>query len=137
MVPRSRKQKLLTFGSFRVDPNERILLRGDEQIQLQPKTFDLLLMLVENSGRVLEKDQLLAAIWPDAVVEESNLSQNVYLLRKVFGADPAGVKYIETVPKRGYRFVADVLEYRMEMELKQPWRRPQRIRHQCRVATGI
>ena len=110
MVPRSGKQRIFAFGSFRVDTSERMLFRGDEPIQLQPKTFDLLLMLVENHGRVLEKDQLLGAIWPEAVVEESNLSQNVYLLRKVFGCDPGGAKYIETVPKRGYRFAVDVNE---------------------------
>ncbi|HKY44878.1 MAG TPA: winged helix-turn-helix domain-containing protein [Pyrinomonadaceae bacterium] len=77
---------------------------------LKPKVFDTLLLLVENRGRVLEKEELLRRLWPDTIVEEANLSQNVYLLRKVLGEDTGGETYIQTMPKRGYRFVAKVNE---------------------------
>ena len=83
-------------------------MRDGETLPLKPKVFDTLLLLVENRGRVLDKDELLSRLWPDTVVEESNLSQNVYLLRKALGDD--GEAYIATMPKRGYRFVASVNE---------------------------
>lgn len=85
-------------------------MRDGETLPLKPKVFDTLLLLVENRGRVLDKDELLSRLWPDTVVEESNLSQNVYLLRKVLGEEPRGEAYIATMPKRGYRFVASVHE---------------------------
>jgi Tol biopolymer transport system component/DNA-binding winged helix-turn-helix (wHTH) protein len=96
------------FGHFRVDAEERILLREGKPVPLAPKAFDMLLTLVENSGHVMEKDQLLRRVWRDAFVEEANLSNNVFLLRKALGDDNGIRKYIETVPRRGYRFVADV-----------------------------
>ena len=98
------------FGSFRVDAAERVLLRDGKPVPLAPKVFDMLLVLVENSGHVLEKDELLKKVWRDSFVEEANLSNNVFLLRKALGEDKNGRKYIETVPRRGYRFVADVTE---------------------------
>jgi Tol biopolymer transport system component/DNA-binding winged helix-turn-helix (wHTH) protein len=98
------------FGSFRLDVAERLLLREGETIQLQPKTFDLLLALVEHHGHLLEKDELLKLVWPDTFVEEANLSSNISLIRKALGDGENGQKYIETVPKRGYRFVAGVRE---------------------------
>lgn len=91
------------FGEFRLDPTERVLLRGDTPVPLMPKIFDLLEFMVANAGRMLEKDKLLEAIWHDAFVEEGNLSKAVFLLRKALGEG-----CIETVPKRGYRFVAAV-----------------------------
>jgi Tol biopolymer transport system component/DNA-binding winged helix-turn-helix (wHTH) protein len=93
-----------------MDGAERILLRDGETIPLQPKAFDLLRLLVEHHGRLLEKDELLKAIWPDTVVEEVNLANNVSVLRKALGDGENGQKYIETVPRRGYRFVAGVQE---------------------------
>jgi Tol biopolymer transport system component/DNA-binding winged helix-turn-helix (wHTH) protein len=99
-------QELLKFGPFTLDLPNRELRRDGKPIALQPKTFDLLAALVERRGRLVTKDELLSVVWSDAVVEESNLSQNIYLLRKVLGQDPAGQAYIETSPKRGYRFTA-------------------------------
>jgi len=98
------------FGPFRVDTVNHVLLRNGETIPLKPKVFDTLLVLVENRTRVLDKDELMSRLWPDTVVEESNLTQNVYLLRKVLGEEPEADAYIETMPKRGYRFVASVNE---------------------------
>src|SRR5258706_6884266 len=98
------------FGPFQIDKVNHVLMRDGETLPLKPKVFDTLLLLVENRGRVLDKDELLSRLWPDTVVEESNLSQNVYLLRKVLGEEPRGESYIETMPKRGYRFVASVNE---------------------------
>jgi TolB-like protein/DNA-binding winged helix-turn-helix (wHTH) protein/Tfp pilus assembly protein PilF len=93
------------FGHFRLDPAERKLLRGNEIVALTPKTFDTLVILVRNSGHLLERDDLVKMLWPDSFVEEGSLSNNVFLLRKALGEDPA---YIETVPRRGYRFVGAV-----------------------------
>jgi DNA-binding winged helix-turn-helix (wHTH) protein len=93
------------FGPFRLDPAERKLLRGNETVALTPKAFDTLYLLVRNSGQLLEKDELIAMLWPDTFVEEGSLSDNIFLLRKASGEDPA---YIERVPWRGYRFVGAV-----------------------------
>lgn len=93
------------FGPFRLDPTERKLLRGNEIVALTPKTFDTLVILVRNSGHLLEKDDLIRMLWPDTFVEEGSLSNNIFLLRKALGEDPA---FIETVPRRGYRFVGAV-----------------------------
>jgi len=98
------------FGTFRLDATERLLLRDGADVPLTPKVFDLLLALVERRGRLLEKDELLKAVWRDAVVEEANLSANISILRKALGDGENGLRYIETVPKRGYRFVASVRE---------------------------
>ena len=98
------------FGSFRIDTVNHVLLRDGETVSLKPKVFDTLLVLVENRGRVLDKDELLSRLWPDTVVEESNLTQNIYLLRKALGEESQAEAYIETMPKRGYRFVAKVNE---------------------------
>ncbi len=99
---------LYEFGPFRLDAGERLLLRDGESVPLTPKAFDLLLALVEHHGRLLEKDELLKLVWPDAIVEEANLSYNISLIRKALSNGEDGQKYIETVPKRGYRFVAEV-----------------------------
>jgi DNA-binding winged helix-turn-helix (wHTH) protein len=98
----------LEFGSFRVDPEERVLLRGDEAIPLTPKAFDLLLVLVERSGQVVTKDDLMRLLWPDTFVEESNLGQHVFQLRKALGERAQDPSYILTVPGRGYRFAQKV-----------------------------
>lgn len=97
------------FGDFRIDVGRRILRRAEgELVALTPKVFDTLIYLVEHSGTVLDKDALMTAIWPDTVVEENNLSQNIYTLRRVLGEGRTDHRYVVTVPGRGYRFVADV-----------------------------
>src|SRR6516165_307474 len=99
------RPELYEFGPFRLEPAERKLLRGNEIVVLTPKAFDTLVLLVRNSGHLLEKDELIRTLWPDSFVEEGNLTSNISILRKALGDDPA---YIETVPKRGYRFVGAV-----------------------------
>jgi TolB-like protein/DNA-binding winged helix-turn-helix (wHTH) protein/Tfp pilus assembly protein PilF len=98
------------FGSFQLFPEERQLLRDNQPVPLTPKTFDLLVVLVENSGHLIEKSELLKRIWPDSFVEEANLSVNVSALRRALGEGPNEHQFVETVPRRGYRFVADVKE---------------------------
>ena len=99
---------LYEFGPFRLDPSERVLLRHGERVTLTPKVFDTLLALVQSGGKLLEKDALMRLVWPDmAFVEEGNLKNNIFVLRKALG-ETADQRYIETVPKRGYRFIAEV-----------------------------
>ena len=105
---------LYEFGPFRLDVENHLLLRKGEVVPLPPKAFDLLLVLVEESGRVLPKDELMSRVWPDSYVEETNLAQHISALRKVLGEREQGGQYIETVPKRGYRFVAQVREWQDE-----------------------
>jgi class 3 adenylate cyclase/tetratricopeptide (TPR) repeat protein len=96
------------FGPFRIDVNRRILLRRGERVPLQVKAFDTLLALVERRDRLVEKDDLMEHLWPDTAVQESNLSQQIFTLRRALGENPDNRQYIETVPRRGYRFVAEV-----------------------------
>src|SRR2546430_1348448 len=96
------------FGRFRLKTAERVLLREGELVPLTPKVFDILLTLVEKGGQVVEKDDLMKRVWPSTFVEEGNLTQNVSLLRKALGESATGPQFIETVPRRGYRFVAPV-----------------------------
>ena len=98
------------FGRFRLKTAERILLREGELVPLTPKVFDILITLVENRGHVVAKDDLMKRVWPSTYVEEGNLTQNISLLRKALGETAGGVQFIETVPRRGYRFVADINE---------------------------
>ncbi len=98
------------FGRFSVDTADRVLRRDKEPVPLTPKAFDILLTLVENSGRIVEKDDLMKRVWPNTFVEEGNLTQNVSLLRKALGESASGPQFIETVPRRGYRFVATVAQ---------------------------
>jgi DNA-binding winged helix-turn-helix (wHTH) protein/TolB-like protein len=98
------------FGAYRLDLMNRLLLRDSEVVPLPPKSFDILLALVKESGQVLQKDELMQRVWPDTFVEEANLSNHVFTLRKALGEDKNGAKYIETIPRRGYRFVAQVTE---------------------------
>lgn len=96
------------FGPFSLDRDERVLLRDGQPVPLRPKDFDMLLVLVENHGRVVEKDELMKRVWPETFVEEANLSHHVFTLRKVLGEDNDEIRYIETIPRRGYRFGAPV-----------------------------
>jgi len=98
------------FGPFRIDPEERQLLRGEEPVPLTPKAFETLLILVRSSERVVLKDDLMKSLWPDSFVEESNLSQNIFILRKALGETAQNARYITTVPGRGYRFAHKVRE---------------------------
>jgi TolB-like protein/tetratricopeptide (TPR) repeat protein len=98
---------VFAFGPFVLDVADRSLKRGDTPLALTPKLFDLLVTLVTNSGRLVEKDVLLKAVWPDVAVEEGNLTKGIFSLRQLLETD-GQVRYIETVPKRGYRFVAAV-----------------------------
>jgi len=105
-------KRFYVFGVFRIDVTERVLFGEKDVVSLTPKAFDTLLVLVENSGHVLGKEELMEKVWPDSFVEENNLAQNISALRKALDEEGGGQKYIETVPKRGYRFVADVRENR-------------------------
>src|SRR5207248_10417384 len=100
-------KRFYVFGLFRIDVAERVLLGAKGSVPLKPKVFETLLVLVESSGHVLGKEELMRKVWPDSFVEENNLAQNISVLRKALGEEQ---QFIETVPKRGYRFVADVRE---------------------------
>ncbi len=101
---------LYEFGNFRCDPQEHQLLCGDTSVSLSPKAFEILLVLLRSQGRLLTKDELMQQVWPDSFVEEANLTVNISALRRALGETPAGQQYIETIPKRGYRFVVPVTE---------------------------
>lgn len=96
------------FGPFRLDEAEQRLTRRGEPVTLPPKVFATLVTLVERAGRLVDKEEILERVWPEAVVEEGNVAHNVSLLRKALGEGKTDEEYIETVPKRGYRFVAPV-----------------------------
>lgn len=96
------------FGPYRLDVPTRRLLRGDEPVPLTPKAFDILLALIERRDRVVDKAELMGLVWPESFVEDANLTQTIFVLRKTLGADASGAHYIETVPRRGYRFAVDV-----------------------------
>ncbi len=101
---------IFEFGPFRLDPAERLLLREKVPVQLPPKAFDALVVMVESRGRLLGKDELLRAVWPDTFVEESNLALYISILRKALRDGEDGFQFIETVPRHGYRFIAMVRE---------------------------
>jgi TolB-like protein/DNA-binding winged helix-turn-helix (wHTH) protein/Tfp pilus assembly protein PilF len=105
-----RARQYYEFGAFRIDAVERLLLRDRDIVPLTPKVFDTLLVLVENSGHILSKDEVMSQVWVDTVVEEANLTRNISVLRKALGESPDHHQYIETIPWRGYRFVASVRE---------------------------
>ncbi|MEA2204206.1 MAG: hypothetical protein QOE77_982 [Blastocatellia bacterium] len=96
------------FGPFLLDPSLPLLFRDGEPVQLPPKALETLVALVEHSGQVVKREQLIEIVWPDTVVEENNLSVNISLLRKALGDREGGEQYIHTVPRRGYRFTATV-----------------------------
>jgi DNA-binding winged helix-turn-helix (wHTH) protein len=106
----ARTKHFYSFGPFRLYAVERELFRRDEPVALPPKAVDTLLVLVRNRGHVVDKDELMKALWPDAFVEEANLGKQISQLRKELGETPDGKPYIETVSRRGYRFAATVTE---------------------------
>jgi DNA-binding winged helix-turn-helix (wHTH) protein/TolB-like protein/Flp pilus assembly protein TadD len=112
-------QHLYEFGPFRIDPTERLLLRSGASVPLTAKAFDTLLILVKRSGHLVEKSELISAVWTDSFVEEGNLTVVICTLRKALGDDNSERKYIQTVAKRGYRFVGEVREI-VEPEAERP-----------------
>ena len=102
------------FGPFRLNVQERLLSRDGEQVPLTPKVFDVLVALVQGHGQILGKDQLMQSVWADCFVEESNLTQDISVLRRVLGNSDDHHRYIQTIPRRGYRFAAPITELRNE-----------------------
>lgn len=100
----SHDQGLYGFGPFRLDPRQRVLMCGGTAVALTPKVFDTLLYLVENPDRVIGKDEIMGAVWAGRIVEEGNISQTIFTLRKALGGAGAAARFIVTVPGRGYRF---------------------------------
>ena len=109
----SRSKEFYEFGPFRLDTEERLLLQDGAPLTLTPKAYDTLLVLVQNSGHIIDRDELMKSVWPDVIVEENNLNQNIRALRKAFGE----YEFIETIPRRGYRFVGTVTEADQSTEL--------------------
>ncbi|HXQ70566.1 MAG TPA: winged helix-turn-helix domain-containing protein [Pyrinomonadaceae bacterium] len=107
---RDAGKKVYEFKGFRLDGPQRRLLHHGQPVQLKSKIFDLLLFLVEMRGQLIEKDELMKEIWPDTIVEENNITVSMSVLRKILGEERLGREFIETVPRRGYRFVAEVKE---------------------------
>lgn len=106
-VNANEERQLYEFGPFKLDASERVLSRDGAPVPLPPKSLDTLIVLVRGEGRLVGKDELMKAIWPDTFVEEANLNHHVWALRKVLSEGENSRGYIETVPRRGYRFVAD------------------------------
>src|SRR5688572_8761742 len=96
------------FGDFAMDTRERRLFRGNEPVPLGGKAFDVLLVLVQHAGNVVAKDELLREVWADAHVSEDNLKQTISVLRRGLGEDPDHPRFIGTVPRHGYRFLAPI-----------------------------
>jgi DNA-binding winged helix-turn-helix (wHTH) protein/tetratricopeptide (TPR) repeat protein len=110
---RSEKESY-EFGPFHLDSSKRLLTSRGKSVPLTPKAFEILLVLVEKRGQVVEKEELLQLVWPDTVVEEGNLTFNIHALRKALGERPSEHRYILTIPGRGYSFVADTRKVAVE-----------------------
>src|SRR5687767_5137236 len=106
IVPPRAPRQVYEFGPFRLDTVEKQLFRSNQTVPLTPKTLELLILLVENHGHLVEKETVMSSLWPDTFVEESNLTQHVSRLRKALSEGSAETEWIETVPRRGYRFIA-------------------------------
>lgn len=116
--------QVFAFGPYRLDPEERVLLRDGAPVPLTPKVFDALQFLVERSGRLVTKNELMAALWPGTYVSESNLTQTIFVLRKALGESAAEQRYIVTVAGRGYRFVIPASELKVPVAVAQPSANP-------------
>src|SRR5262249_37375090 len=101
------ERHLYDFAGFRLDVSERVLLRNGQPVALPPKDLETLLILVEHRGHIVEKEELMRRVWPDSFVEEGNLARRISNLRSILGEDGQGRHFIDTIPKRGYRFVAE------------------------------
>src|SRR5882724_8615097 len=106
--PRAMVSGQYEFGAYRLDAQSRMLFREGDHVALPPKMTELLVALVEAAGGVLTREELLLRLWPDTVVEEGSLTSHISILRKALGEGPNGQDFIETLPKRGYRFVGSV-----------------------------
>jgi len=115
-----RNQNVYEFEYFRLDAAHLLLYKNGQEIPLAPKVVETLLFLVENSGKVISKDELMEKVWADSIVEESNLSQNLFRLRKILGDTKDGKPFIETLRRRGYRFVPKVSVAGTEEEVSNP-----------------
>src|SRR5438445_13603511 len=104
-----RQKHLYEFGPFSLDTRERVLLRDGCRLPLKPKVYETLLALISQSGHVVDKEELMRQVWPDVIVEENNLTGNIFALRRAF----AEYDCIETVPRRRYRFTAEVKQVRV------------------------
>jgi DNA-binding winged helix-turn-helix (wHTH) protein len=111
-----RARQFFEFGQFRLDVERTRLIREGEIVSLPPKAISLLLILLQHVGRAVEKEELIETLWPDTVVEDSNLTQTVHLLRKAIGKYQDTDIFIETLPRFGYRLIADVREFMSEGE---------------------
>jgi len=109
-MPELAERRFYRFGRFRLDSTGRVLFCGDRAIRLPPKAADTLLLLVQNAGNVVEKEDLLKHVWQDAFVEEGSLTRTISILRKALEDAARGQEFIATIAKRGYRFVAPVME---------------------------
>ena len=129
-----RNGRFYCFGPFRLDVEECRLLRGDEVVPLNPKAFDTLVVLVRRSGHLVKKDELLGEVWPEAYVEDSNLAHQISSLRKALGETREGTPYVETVPRRGYRFTAPVVELGEDGRLESA---PRRLRRWALMVASV
>ena len=105
-----KTEYLYEFGPFVLDTAQHLLSKENQPVQLTPKTHDALVVLIENRGRLLSKSELMAAVWPDSFVDESNLTQQISMIRKALGETAGDSRYIVTVPGKGYRFAAHVTQ---------------------------
>src|ERR1051325_6558963 len=112
-MEKAARRKIYDFRGFRLEEAQLRLLYQDRPVPLKPKILDLLLFLIQKRGQLIAKDELMKEIWPDAIVEENNITVSMSILRKTLGEAP-GNQFIETVPRRGYRFVAEVREILLE-----------------------
>ncbi len=137
-MPDAAACRAYRFGPFHLDVRERRLARGEEVIPLRLKVFDTLLVLVENAGRLVTKQEILDTVWPATAVEENNLNHNVSVLRKALGEKATGQQYIETVPRVGYRFVApvDAAEPQTAASVASVAKTRQEIRY-CTTSDGV
>src|SRR5678815_996608 len=104
------RSAIYEFGDFRLEAEHLMLYRGGEEVPLTPKQVDTLLALVEKKGEIVSKDDLMSRLWGNAAIEESNLVQNIYVLRKTLGLTNDGRPVIETLRRRGYRFHGELKE---------------------------
>ncbi len=119
-MTKPRSQNVYEFEDFRLDAAHLLLYQSGQEISLAPKVVETLLFLVENSGKVVSKDELMEKVWADSIVEESNLSQNLFRLRKILGETKDGKPFIETLRRRGYRFVPEVSVAGVDEEVSNP-----------------
>src|SRR6476620_926965 len=116
---------LYEFGRFRCDPAEHLLFCKGKAVSLAPKAFEILIILIKSNGRLLTKDEMMQKVWPDTFVEDANLTINISALRKLLGDSTGDQQYIETVPKRGYRFIVPVKQFHDDGKASEPMHSPE------------